>query len=75
LKPGSPLTERKANPDTPVRRHPAQGHAISMLKAKPPFRRPWSKITAIEAALIASLIAVFLLAAAQTMGLHAQAAF
>ncbi len=41
---------------------------------KPP-RRPWSEVTAIEYALIASLIAVFIIATVQTFGAHASAAF
>ncbi|MBV8104955.1 MAG: Flp family type IVb pilin [Hyphomicrobiales bacterium] len=38
-------------------------------------RRPWSEITAIEYALIASLIAVFIIAAIQTVGIHPNGAF
>ena len=45
-----------------------------MSKAKPPFRRPWSEVTAVEYVLIASLIAIFILAALQTVE-TARAAF
>jgi Flp pilus assembly pilin Flp len=38
-------------------------------------RRPWSEVTAIEYALIASLIAVFIVATFQTVGVHASAIF
>ena len=38
-------------------------------------RRPWSEVTAIEYALIASLIAVFIIATVQTLGARASAAF
>jgi Flp pilus assembly pilin Flp len=38
-------------------------------------RRPWSEITAIEYALIASLIAVFIIATVQTVGIHPNGAF
>jgi Flp pilus assembly pilin Flp len=38
-------------------------------------RRPWSEVTAIEYALIASLIAVFVIATIQTFGTRAGAAF
>ena len=38
-------------------------------------RRPWSEVTAIEYALIASLIAVFIVATFQTVGVHAGAIF
>ena len=40
-----------------------------------PTRRRWSEVTAIEYALIASLIAVFILAAVQTMGMHPATGF
>jgi Flp pilus assembly pilin Flp len=40
-----------------------------------PTRRRWSEVTAIEYVLIASLIAVFVIAAAQTVGMHPAAAF
>jgi len=38
-------------------------------------RRRWSEVTAIEYVLIASLIAVFIIAAVQTIGMHPAAAF
>ncbi len=38
-------------------------------------RRPWSEVTASEYTLIASLIAVFIIATLQTVGIHAGAAF
>jgi len=47
------------------------GRAKSMKSS----RRPWSEITAIEYALIASLIAVFIIATFQTVGIHASAGF
>jgi hypothetical protein len=40
-----------------------------------PSRHRWSEVTAIEYVLIASLIAVFVIAVAQTFGMHAAAAF
>jgi Flp pilus assembly pilin Flp len=40
-----------------------------------PTRRRWSEVTAIEYVLIASLIAVFVIAAVQTVGMHPAAAF
>jgi Flp pilus assembly pilin Flp len=40
-----------------------------------PSRRRWSEVTAIEYALIASLIAVFILATVQTAGMRAGAGF
>jgi Flp pilus assembly pilin Flp len=38
-------------------------------------RRPWSEVTAIKYTLIVSLIAVFITATVQTLGIHAGAAF
>jgi Flp pilus assembly pilin Flp len=46
-----------------------------MSKTMKSSRRPWSEVTAIEYALIASLIAVFILAAVQTAGMHPISAF
>jgi Flp pilus assembly pilin Flp len=46
-----------------------------MLKAVKSLRHGWSKVTAIEYALMASLFAAFLLTLVQTLGMHAKTAF
>ena len=46
-----------------------------MSNAMKPSRRRWSELTAIEYVLIASLIAVFVIATLQTVGVDASAAF
>jgi Flp pilus assembly pilin Flp len=54
-----------------MRLNEPNGKAKSMKSS----RRPWSEVTAIEYALIASLIAVFIVATFQTVGVHARALF